>query len=309
MFNVAVVNIKDIGKYMLKVMIVIIIIAFLVHFLNGNNQQLKQAKTFKYTFLECLDLSLPTVQPIEINNQTNKSILEQLLDIELKVANNITLPDGSVVKETEISQEDKDELVIPNNVTTQVLESSVKERYTNSYESVQIKNETDFGLTEEMLTPNPIITNTKKVLIYHTHTCESYTQSEKYSYEMTGNFRTTNLDYSVSRVGTELKKYLEMNKYQVIHDKTYHDFPAYSGSYDRSLTTASNLLQQNTDTQFVFDIHRDAVRRQLLCTNSKNWRRICSTTNVCDWNKWRRTRTSKLDTKFKNSSKNTKNSK
>lgn len=269
MFNVAVINIKDIGKYALKAIVIILIIAFVANFFNDN--QLKQERKINYVFLECFHLTLPTIQPMEINSQTKKSILDQLLDIELKVANNITLPDGSIVRETEVSQEDKDELVIPENVTTQVLESSVKEKYTNSYGSVQIKNETDFRLTEEMLTPNSILANTKKVLIYHTHTCESYTQSEKYSYEMTGNFRTTNLDYSVARVGTELKKYLEIKGYQVIHDVTYHDSPAYSGSYDRALITASNLLQQNADTQFVFDLHRDAVRRQLLCTNCKNW--------------------------------------
>lgn len=259
MFNVAVINIKDIGKYALKIIAIILLIAFATIFFKNN--QLQQENTINYAFLECFHLTLPTARTIEINEKDNESILEHLLNIELKVANNITLPDGSVVKETEISQEDKDEVIIPEKVTTQVLESSVKERYTNSFGSVQIKNETDFELTEEMLTPNPVISNTKKVLIYHTHTCESYTQSENYPYEMTGNFRTTNLDYSVARVGTELKKYLEMKDYQVIHDVTYHDSPAYSGSYDRALITASNLLQQNPDTQFVFDIHRDAVRR------------------------------------------------
>ena len=261
MFNVAIINIKDAWKYAIKVIIIVGTIACVMHWLKEDYQQLKQAKLIQYTFLECLNITLPTIKPIEISSKNSKSVLERLLDIELKVANNITLPDGTVVKETEISQEDKDEVIIPEKVTTQVLESSVKERYTNSFGSVQIKNETDFELTEEMLTPNPVISNTKKVLIYHTHTCESYTQSENYPYEMTGNFRTTNLDYSVARVGTELKKYLEMKDDQVIHDVTYHDSPAYSGSYDRALITASNLLQQNPDTQFVFDIHRDAVRR------------------------------------------------
>lgn len=261
MFNVAVINIKDAWKYAIKVIIIVGAIVCVMHWLKEDHQQLKQAKLIQYTFLECLDITLPTIKPIEISSKNSKSVLERLLDIELKVANNITLPDGTVVKETEISQEDKDEIIIPENVTTQVLESNVKERYTNSYENVQIKNETDFELTEEMLIPNPILPNTKKVLIYHTHTCESYTQSEKYTYEMTGNFRTTNLDYSVARVGTELKKYLEQKGYQVIHDVTYHDSPAYSGSYDRALETASKLLEENKDINFVFDIHRDAIRR------------------------------------------------
>ena len=75
---------------------------------------------------------------------------------------------------------------------------------------------------------------------------------------MTGNYRTTNLDYSVARVGTELTKYLEKKKFNVMHNITYHDYPAYSGSYARSLETVQNLLVAE-DTQLVIDLHRDAV--------------------------------------------------
>ena len=83
-------------------------------------------------------------------------------------------------------------------------------------------------------------------------------QVNGYEYEMTGNYRTTNLDYSVARVGTELTKYLEKKKFNVVHNITYHDYPAYSGSYARSLETVQNLLIAE-DTQLVIDLHRDAV--------------------------------------------------
>ena len=46
------------------------------------------------------------------------------------------------------------------------------------------------------------------ILIFHTHTCESYTPSETYPYEQTGNFRTTDLNYTVARLGDELTNYL-----------------------------------------------------------------------------------------------------
>ena len=75
-----------------------------------------------------------------------------------------------------------------------------------------------------------------------------------YEYEMTGNYRTTNLDYSVARVGTELTKYLEKKKFNVKHNVTYHDYPAYSGSYARSLETVQSLLI-GEDTQIVIDLH------------------------------------------------------
>ena len=46
----------------------------------------------------------------------------------------------------------------------------------------------------------------KKILIYHTHTCESYTPSEKYNYTMTGNYRTTDNNYNVVKLGQELSR-------------------------------------------------------------------------------------------------------
>ena len=75
---------------------------------------------------------------------------------------------------------------------------------------------------------------------------------------MTGNYRTTDLNYSVARVGTELTNYLKKKSFNVEHCVTYHDYPAYSGSYDRSLQTVQNLLV-GKKTQIVIDLHRDAV--------------------------------------------------
>ena len=37
-------------------------------------------------------------------------------------------------------------------------------------------------LTDDMLNPNNLEINNKNVLIFHTHTCESYTESEDYKY-------------------------------------------------------------------------------------------------------------------------------
>ena len=47
----------------------------------------------------------------------------------------------------------------------------------------------------------------------------------------------------------------------IVHDKTYHDYPSYNGSYDRSVTTFSNILANNSDGEIAIDLHRDAIRR------------------------------------------------
>lgn len=127
-----------------------------------------------------------------------------------------------------------------------------------NYGSVEIDNESNYNITEDMLIPNVEISNKKDIIIYHTHTCESYTPCEKYNYTMTGNYRTTDSNYNVIRVGNELTNYLTQKGFNVIHDGTYHDYPSYSGSYSRSLETAERLLY-DTPAEIVIDIHRDAV--------------------------------------------------
>lgn len=169
-----------------------------------------------------------------------------------------------VINKNELTIDDAEELVnqiaeLPDNVTTEaVTENNITPKVTTSYGSVQINNQSDYEITEDMLVPNVEITNKKDVLIYHTHTCESYTASAGYEYEMTGNYRTTDLNYSVARVGSELTNYLKNKGFNVEHNITYHDYPSYSGSYSRSLETVQNLLV-GKDTQMVIDLHRDAV--------------------------------------------------
>ena len=108
-----------------------------------------------------------------------------------------------------------------------------------------------------MLTPDITIEN-KNILIFHTHSCESYTSSELYPYTPTGNFRTTDLNFTVTRVGTELTTQLQQYGYNVIHDTSYHDYPSYNGSYTNSLKTVESLLQTNP-SDIIIDLHRDAV--------------------------------------------------
>ena len=100
--------------------------------------------------------------------------------------------------------------------------------------------------------------NKENIVIFHTHTCESYTPTEQFNYEQTGNFRTTDLNYSVVRVGEELTQNLVKYGFNVNHDKTYHDYPAYTGSYTRSKATVESVLA-STPSDIIIDLHRDAI--------------------------------------------------
>ena len=78
-------------------------------------------------------------------------------------------------------------------------------------------------------------------------------------YVASGNYRTIDLEHSVAKVGTVLTDSLTQKGFNVIHDKTYHDYPSYNGSYSRSFNTVKGLLNKNPNTQLVIDLHRDAV--------------------------------------------------
>ena len=90
-----------------------------------------------------------------------------------------------------------------------------------------------------------------QVLIYHTHTTEAFQ----------GVTRSTDKSLSVCAVGDEIAKQLSDAGIGVVHDTTYHDYPAYNGSYDRSCTTVTNDLKKYPSIQVTLDIHRDAMSR------------------------------------------------
>lgn len=162
--------------------------------------------------------------------------------------------------EVEIAKEEEKIEEAKTGVGTEIISGgNINNKYTNEYNGVQIKNESKYELTEDMLTPNINLENKKDIIIYHTHTCESYTQSAGFEYTPSGNFRTTDLNFSVVRVGRELKNRLTNYGFNIVHNETYHDYPAYSGSYNRSLTSVKNELVANPNTQMVIDLHRDAV--------------------------------------------------
>ena len=268
MINLAVINKKDLIRYILKFTIFILIIIVASKVLVGNKENFKFSLDFinEKEVIGFLDETIPGISQLntkENNEETHDKInpLELALKMELgaiDTTKKINLEDNNEVANS-IQEEDKEKVQqAKTGLATEVVPNNVPDKFTNSYNGVQIKNSTDYNLTEEMLKPD-VTVNNKNVLIFHTHTCESYTASEKFNYTQTGTYRTTDYDYNVVRVGTELENQLKSYNYNVIHDKTYHDYPAYNGSYGRSLETVENILSQNRDIDVVLDIHRDAI--------------------------------------------------
>ena len=98
-----------------------------------------------------------------------------------------------------------------------------------------------------------------QILVYHTHTCEAYTQSEKDPYVATGSWRTDDQTKSVVRVGEALTKELrEKYGFNVIHDMTDHEPPKLGTAYERSLVTMQAYKNKYENLTIYIDLHRDA---------------------------------------------------
>lgn len=264
MINLAVLNLKDVGKCLIKITGTLVILWILIKFFLGSDfKKIDLSSNIDTSkFISCLDEMIPGIK--QTNNKENEeSGIQQLEPLKVMLESQLAMIYNTKYTEESIqnNEEKKENEQIEHAKTgleTQIIENNVPTNFTNEYHGVYVKNGTDYNLTEEILNPN-VDVNNKNIMIFHTHTCESYTATEKFNYTQTGTYRTTDINYNVVRVGTELTNQLKSYNYNVIHDKTYHDYPAYNGSYERSLTTVKNLLITNNETDVIFDIHRDAI--------------------------------------------------
>lgn len=97
------------------------------------------------------------------------------------------------------------------------------------------------------------------VLIYHTHTTESYLNGYTGFYYTDEDFKNSDPDRSVVTVGVALQEALAEYGIIAIHDTTIHDSPVYSGSYSRSLETIEENLQEYPTIKITIDLHRDSI--------------------------------------------------
>lgn len=279
MFNVTVLKMRDIIKYFIGMIITILIILIVSKAIKGKeNKEEKVLNDMTKTvtsitsqnFISCIDTTIPAVEElnhqIEIGEKEEKeekpkgNFIEQFIDTQIsaiKTINQLEIAKEKSIEQTEEKNEDNIEQAGTGMETQVITQNPIAENYNAQYGKVKIKNQTEYTLTEEMMTPDITIDN-KNVVIFHTHSCESYTSSDAYPYTPTGTFRTTDLNYTVTRVGTELENQLKQYNFNVIHNTNYHDYPAYNGSYTRSLETVENILKDNP-SDIIIDLHRDAI--------------------------------------------------
>lgn len=102
-----------------------------------------------------------------------------------------------------------------------------------------------------------INTDEPTVLIYHTHTSESFLPAADW-YDKNYPLRNSDPSKSIVAVGDAICEALAERGISSVHDCTVHDDP-YTGSYYRSEETILEALRKYPSIRLVIDIHRDGI--------------------------------------------------
>lgn len=133
-----------------------------------------------------------------------------------------------------------------------------------SYNNVYMKNTSGINIDlkselEAKLSFRIKKTAEPEVLIVHTHATECYMEEKREYYTSGDAFRTTDNSKNITHIGEIVAKKLTEAGIGVIHDRTQHDYPSYTGSYSRSEKTIKEYLAQYPSIKIVLDIHRDSI--------------------------------------------------
>ncbi len=96
------------------------------------------------------------------------------------------------------------------------------------------------------------------VLMYSTHTSETYTNSDTYKFGYSGTYRTKDAKYNMLSVAHILNKTLNEKGIATIFDTTPHDYVSYNNAYKNSMKTLNKNLEEYSHFGLVIDVHRDA---------------------------------------------------
>lgn len=203
MFHVTIIKIKDIVKIVILLISLYVLSRFIFKntFIKNNLNQLIHFNTIDFIKfgIDTESSIIKNISNQEIQNQNEKTeedtqsvSIESILQIASSVFETQGLEENLGQEENKIATENAEETSeqetnqlteASTELSTQVVtKNPIAESYNREYHGVKIKNETSYELTDEMLNTSDLNINTDNVILFHTHTCESYTPSENYQY-------------------------------------------------------------------------------------------------------------------------------
>lgn len=127
------------------------------------------------------------------------------------------------------------------------------EMHEDMYENETAEKTEDNVIEKKQKTTAVTLNSDPLVIIYHTHSSESYMPFTE------SNYHRVEEEGTVRDVGDVLEAELEKKGINVIHNKTIHDRPSYNESYSRSLATIKSLKEKYPTALYIIDLHRDAA--------------------------------------------------
>lgn len=147
-------------------------------------------------------------------------------------------------------------------------ENGVHDPY--DFNNIKYINETGFNINKiihdlyEHPYPFEFDRASSNIIIYHTHTTESFVSQTSDIYNSEIYTRSNEPSENICKVGDELYRSLTVDYgFNVIHDTTVHDYPVFNNAYSNSYKTISGLIKSNQNTGIVIDVHRNALDRDV----------------------------------------------
>lgn len=216
-----------------------------------------------HTFAASQDLYMNIIEKeLSCEDETKSITWEQVVNAVL----GFDIKDPKSILKSYSSMLDKEDIVqaSPTPAPTQSTESETHDiESINASKGLVINNKTTYEVNAGALASEALNfkmqENEPQVLIVHTHTTESYTDSGKTKYSVSDSDRSTDETKNMITVGNAIEDVLNKNGIKTVHDKTVHDYPSYNGAYGRALTTIKDNLSQYPSIQVVLDVHRDGM--------------------------------------------------
>lgn len=206
---------------------------------------------------------------------------------DVMLMNGIYNKNNYIIDSTGLEEEKKEEVVTAkseNDIKIDIIDQAAK-----AYEDVEVFEKEDINtvVTQETKTLQRITLNTMKILnysskrnidfksilandvtltkksdkilLYNTHTSESYINSEGYQFEYSGTMRSTDANYNMLAIAKELNENLKSKGFDSIQNTTPHDYGTYTSAYAKSRITVKDALEKMGGAGLIIDVHRDAA--------------------------------------------------
>lgn len=206
MFNITVIRLKDIVKILVIVIVFYIVSSFFMkndYICNKLNRNIginiadvmkfsinEESEIFKIIMgeenqekTEEVEADFKSTFSKKIFNLSSNIFNVKAKDVEIGQDKNESSDTQNSTENEEQKEASTEEIIADNQETKVVTKNPITEQYNKEYNGIKIKNETSYELTDDMLNPANLEIDKKDIIIFHTHTCESYTMTENYKYE------------------------------------------------------------------------------------------------------------------------------